>query len=201
MKYILIAVLSLILTACVETTVQSQTDPEFKGSKVSKIVIDLSALPLQLKTQTEPILIEQLKAAGVQAVNIRDVAPATRDYTPDQLQSIIAGSGYEAIMFIQMTDSGSRTSYAGSINNTSYTGNFNGNQFNMNSSGISTPLILAMGNNAFKATLYDNRTGRKIWIGELDTQTRGTAFVGKMGVIASSAVQALVSKLKEDGRI
>ena len=192
---------SFMLSACITTSVKSYSDSDFKATRVSKILIDLSQMPPSNKDEVEAPLLEKMKLAGVAATPIFSLIPPTKEYSAEQVKALIMQGAYDAILTIQITGDKSQSTYVGSTSYTNINAYAYGSRVNANANGFSTPIVAARGVTNFRATLFDPATGKKIWVADLSSEAKGTAFVGKSDKIAADAADALVKKLKEDGKI
>lgn len=197
------AVVSLVicLSGCISTNVKSYTDPDYRSTIVKSVVLDLNGLAPILRAEMEPSITQALTSARLKVTPISELISPTRDVPRDKVLEVIAQSGSDVILTMKVVDENERTTYAGSIGSATTSGYLSGNSYSGSTSGFSVPLVAARGETVMKATLFDAKTGRKVWVADLHTKASGTAYVGKPSKIASSASDALVDKLREDGRI
>lgn len=200
MKKILGALfVTLILSACIESKIESFTDPDYKEAKFTKIAVDLNSLPPTSRLKAGAVVMQRLKEAGYDAVPLTDILVPTRTYEPEQARELIASSGYQYVLAINVTGDNSNSSLVGfnSYNTSNY--NVYGNNVNGQSRTYTTPIIAASGSTALKATIYDIKTGNTAWQASVLTEAGGTAFVGNTQAIAHSVMGSIIDKLKADG--
>ena len=183
------------------TSVKSYTDDDFRASKVTKIVVDLNQLPPSMRDAVGSEISIKMTKMGVATTLITQVIPPTREVNPEQARNLILKGGFDAILTMKMTDEKERTTYGGSINTGTTNAYIYGSRVNAYSSGTSIPLINAESVTIFHATLFDASSARKIWVADLITEAGGTYYVGNNKAIAENAVETLIKKLREDGRI
>ena len=198
-KRITFLLLSFILVACVESKIQSFTDPDYKDAKFRKVVVNLNSLPISTRLKVEKIVIQRLTEAGYSPVLILDILPPTREYTNDEANSIVANSGVEYMLAINVLENTSSSSLAG-FNTYTY-GNVYavGNQASANANTVTTPVVHAEGETSIQATMFDVKNGHKAWVASVATETSGTLFVGNIDSIANSAIEKIIDQIKVDG--
>jgi hypothetical protein len=116
--------------------------------------------------------------------------------------------GIDAVLVVNVTgDTGVRQQYAGTVANTSYSGTSSGNAMVMGnmiygagtSSGVATttatPVYRYSRAVAWQARLSDPQTSRNFWVGNGQTQSGGSLFVGH-GVNAADAASSIFNDLQ-----
>lgn len=198
-KAFTLLLLSFVLAACVESKIQSFTDPDYKESKFTNVVVNLNSLPISSKLKVEKIVIQRLTEAGYKAVLISEILPPTREYANDEASSTIANSGVDYMLTINVLEDTANTSLAG-FNTYSY-GNVYavGNQAYANANTITTPVVNAIGQTSIQAVIFDVKNGHKAWVASVATEAGGTLFVGNVDSIANSAIGKIIDQIKADG--
>lgn len=203
MKTKLLVVLSvaLLLSACIKSETESYTDPEYKEVKFQKVVLNLNSLPTATRIDAEKILIQRLQEAGFEAVRISDLLPPTRNYDPEEAKSILANSGVDFMLAINVLDNTSSTTLAGihSFSNGSVSAYGNSAYANVNTTTI--PIVASKGQTALRAIIFDVKTGQSAWVANTIIKASGTAFVGNVQAISHSAIGSLIDRLKADGHM
>lgn len=191
--------LILTLSACINSKIESFTDPDYKDAKFTKMAVDLNALPPTTRLKAEPIVIQRLKEAGYDAVSINEILVPTRTYEPAQAREIITASGYQYVLAVNVTGDTANSSLVGinSYNTSNY--NVYGNNVNGQSRTYTTPIIARSGSTSLKATIFDIKTGNTAWQASVLTEASGTAFVQNTQAIAQSVMGSIIDKLKADG--
>jgi hypothetical protein len=200
-KTILLLLLASILSACIQSETESFTDPEYKAVKFQRIVLNLSSLPVATRIEAEKILIERLKEAGFEAVKISDLLPPTRNYDPEEARSIIANSGIDYMLAINVLDDTSSSSVAGIYSYGYGNASAYGNRAYANANTMAVPIVAAKGQTALRAIIFDVKTGQSAWVANMVVKASGTAFVGNVQAIAHSAIGSIIDKLKADGHM
>jgi hypothetical protein len=200
-KTISVLLLCFILVACVESKIQSFTDPDYKEVKFTNVLVNLNSLPISSRLKVEKIVIQRLNEAGYKAILISDVLPPTREYANDEAISIVSNSGVEYMLAINVLEDTASTSLVG-FNTYTY-GNVYavGNQAyaNANANTVTTPVVDAKGETSIQATMFDVKNGHKAWVASVATEASGTLFVGNVDSIANSAIGKIIDQIKADG--
>jgi hypothetical protein len=193
------SLLIFVLVACIESKIQSFTDPDYKEAKFTNVVVNLNSLPISSRLKVEKIVIQRLTEAGYKAILISDVLPPTREYANEEAISIVANSGVEYMLAINVLEDTASTSLAG-FNTYTY-GNVYavGNQAYANANTVTTPVVHAKGETSIQAVMFDVKNGHKAWVASVATEARGTAFVGNVDSIANSAIGKIIDQIKLDG--
>lgn len=191
--------LLIFLSGCIESKIESFTDPDYKDLKFTKILVDLNAIPVTSRLKAGSIVMQRLKEAGYDAAPLTDILTPTRNYELVEARDKIASSGYEYVLVINVTGDTSSSALAGiySYNTSNY--NAYGNSVNSQGSTYTTPIIVSSGSTSLKATIYDVKTGNTAWQASILTEAGGTAFVGNINAIANSAMGSIIDRLKVDG--
>jgi hypothetical protein len=134
-----------------------------------------------------------------------------RTYTNTEIRKVLAQSGVDAVLIINVGDTGVVKEYAGTFFQGQYSGssetsgtvtgrgNFSNVALTGNSSGtmtgISTPMHRYSRQTMFKARLVDPTTARILWVGSGEVSAAGRQFVGN-GSSAASSVSAIFDDLR-----
>lgn len=196
---ILIILLSLLLTACIESEIQSFTDPDYKYAKFTKLIIDTTSLPDTSRLEAEKVVMQRLKEANYDVIDINQILPPTRTIANEEAIKLLSESGYNNILKLSITGSESNTYLAGvytyaNANVTNY-----GNSAYGHANSYSTPIIASHGTTSIQAVIYDAKNGNKAWQANIVNKAEGTAFVGNVNSIANSVIGKLIDNLKADG--
>jgi len=128
----------------------------------------------------------------------------------------MAESGTDAVLFVNVGDSGVQREYAGTILSGQYTGSMNStgtiNTVGPNSTlaidgtssgtmtAVSTPTYRYRRQTNFSARLTEASSGRNLWVGNGQVNAGGLLFVGN-NASASSSVAAIFDDLQKKGII
>jgi hypothetical protein len=167
--------------------------------------------PTALASSFQSSIAEEAAKRGVGAEDAYALLPPTRTYTDTEIRKVLADSGVDAVLIINVGDTGVIKEYAGTFFQGQYSGSTdtsgtvtrNGNFSNVslagNSSGtmtgMSTPMHRYSRQTMFKARLVDPTTARNLWVGSGEVSAGGRLFVGN-GSSASSSVSAIFDDLR-----
>ena len=196
-KFVILLVFTL--TACIESEIQSFTDPDYQNSNFTKLIIDATSLPDTSKIEAEKVVIQRLKEANYDVIDIGQILPPTRTFTPDDARKLLAESGYDNILRITITGNDSNTYLAGIYTYTTANVSAYGNSAYGHANSYSTPIVASNGTTSIQAVIYDAKNGNKAWQATVVTKAQGTAFVGNVNSIANSVIGKIIDNLKADG--
>jgi hypothetical protein len=206
----LLIVSILLLTACIQSEIQSFTDPDYKEAKFTRLIVDTTSLSDSARIGATRIVMQRLKEAHYDVIDINELLPPTRTINPEDAQKLLSESGYDYILRINVTGNDSSTYVAGiySSTNAYATTNASATRFGNMASGqahtyghadtYTTPIISSHGQTSLEAVIYDSKNMNKAWQATILTKAGGTAFVGNVNAIAHSAIGKIIDQLKED---
>jgi hypothetical protein len=206
---------ALTLSACITTSMQGYADREAPQHPIQRIALLISAPPA-MATSLQSNFTDEARKRGLLAEDALTVLPPTRTYNDTEIKSALARDGIDAVLILNVGDSGIRKEYAGSFFYGNYSGTTNvtgvansfGNTTNLSMtgnsygsmSGISTPTYSYSRQSAFQARLLDAATGRTLWVGSGQVQAGGLLFMAN-STSASSAATAVFDDLHNKGVI
>jgi len=137
--------------------------------------------------------------------------PPTRTYNDAEIKKVLAESNIDAVLIINVGDTGVVKEYAGTFFQGQYSGttdtsgtvtrngNFSSVSLTGSSSGtmtgMSTPMHRYSRQTTFKARLVEPATARNLWVGSGEVSAGGRLFVGN-GSNAASSVSAIFDDLQ-----
>jgi hypothetical protein len=213
MSRFLIALLcpaAALLSGCITTAMQGYADRELPVKPIQRMAAYVVA-PTALASSFQSSIAEEAAKRGVGAEDALALLPPTRTYTDPEIRKVLAESGVDAVLIINVGDTGVVKEYAGTffqsqysgsadvggtvtrsgnISNVSLTGNSSGTM-----TGTSTPIHRYSRQTTFKARLVDPTTARNIWVGSGEVSAGGLLFVGN-GSSASTSVSAIFDDLR-----
>lgn len=189
----------LLLTACIQSEIQSFTDPDYKDSKFTRLIVDTTSLPDSAKIDASNIIIQRLKEAHYDVVDINEILPPTRTINPEDAKKLLSDSGYDNILRITVTGDNSNTYVAGVYSHTNAYATAYGNSASGHADTYATPIISSHGQTSMQVVIYDAKNMNKAWQATILTKAQGTAFVGNVNAIAQSAIGKIIDQLKADG--
>lgn len=199
-----------LLSSCITTSMQGYADRSLPTQPIKHIATYVNA-PTALASSFQSSVAGESAKLGIVAEDAYALLPPTRTYNDAEIRRVLAESSVDAVLIINVGDSGVVKEYAGTFFQGEYsgstvasgtvtrTGNFANVSLNGNSSGTmtgtSTPIHRYHRQTAFKARLVDPSSGRNLWVGSGDVSAGGLLFVGN-GSSASSSVSAIFDDLK-----
>jgi hypothetical protein len=201
LSLIVVAASATVLAGYVTTSMQGYADLQPPPHPIQHIVA--IAPPALITAMTR-----EASKRGVTLEDANIILPPTRQYNETEIREAMAAHGIDAVLVVNVTgDSGVQQQYAGTIANTSYSGTSSGNAMVMGnmiygsgmSSGVATttatPVYRYSRAVAWQARLSDPQNSRKFWVGNGQTQSGGSLFVGD-GVNAADAASAIFNDLQ-----
>jgi hypothetical protein len=201
---------ALLLTGCITTAMQGYADRDLPTRPVKHIAAYVVA-PLALATSFQSSITQEAAKRGVAADDAYVLLPPTRTYNDTEIRKVLAESDIDAVLIINVGDTGVVKEYAGTFFQGQYSGatdvsgtvmrngNFSNVALNGNSSGtvtgVSSPIQRYSRQTTFKARLVDPVTARNLWVGSGEVSAGGKLFVGN-GVSAASSVSAIFDDLQ-----
>jgi hypothetical protein len=210
-----IAVISLcsiavLLSGCITTAMQGYADRDLPAHPIQRMAAYVVA-PTALASSFQSSIAEEAAKRGIGAEDAYALLPPTRTYTDAEIRKVLAESGVDAVLIINVGDTGVVKEYAGTFFQGQYSGSTdiggtvtrNGNFSNVSLSGntsgtvtgMSTPMHRYSRETTFKARLVDPTTARNFWVGSGEVSAGGRLFVGN-GSSASSSVSAIFDDLR-----
>lgn len=191
--------LTLLLSACIESEIQSFTDPDYKEAKFSKIILDTSSLSDDVRMEATKEIMKRMRDANYDVVDITQVILPTRSYSPEQIREAIKSSGYDNVLRFVVTSDKSKSEFAGFYNTGSTTAYGSGNNVYATSNSVAIPLTSHRGQTTTTAYVYDASNLRVCWQANISTKAEGSAFVGNIQAIASNVTGKVIDQWKIDG--
>jgi hypothetical protein len=167
--------------------------------------------PTALASSFQSSIAEEAAKRGISAEDAYALLPPTRTYTDAEIRKVLAENGVDAVLIINVGDTGVVKEYAGTFFQGQYSGSTevggtvtrNGNFSNVSlagntsgtMTGMATPTHRYSRQTVFKARLVDPTTARNLWVGSGEVSAGGRLFVGN-GSSASSSVSAVFDDLR-----
>jgi hypothetical protein len=208
--FVLLCPIAVLLSGCITTTMQGYADRDLPMRPIQRMAAYVVA-PSALASSFQSSIAEEAAKRGVGAEDAYALLPPTRTYTDAEIRKVLAESGVDAVLIINVGDTGVVKEYAGTFFQGQYSGSTdidgavtrNGNVSNVSLTGISsgtmtgtsTPVHRYSRQTTFKARLVDPATGRNLWVGSGEITAGGLLFVGN-GSSASKSVSAIFDDLR-----
>ena len=212
-KSLAAAGLAATLAGCVTTTMQGYADRDLPAQPIAHVAALVSA-PLPIAQSLQANLTTEAAKAGITVEDALAIFPPTRQYTNDEIKRELKNRGVDAVLVVNVGDTGVMQQYAGTVLSGSYSGSVAGSGVVNNYGGFSTasysgvssgivqgsavPIYRQSRQTTFSATLVDPATGRTLWVGKGEIDASGRLFVGtETG--ASKTAQAILSDWQAKG--
>lgn len=105
-KSIALFIFVLFATNCTHTRVVSFTDPDAGGKLYNRIAVVANVDDLSDRLAIETKMVKTLLNKGVNAVSSLSLFPPTREFTVEQKNEVFKNNKVEALVVIQIADSG-----------------------------------------------------------------------------------------------
>jgi hypothetical protein len=193
---ILYVTIILVLYSCAITKINSVTDPEFKNTHYSKLLIISTFTNLLYQQEIEKQFKQYCKYKDIDLVTGSELIPTTREYSESEISKILKQNNIEGILIIAMEDYWESDNY---VPQSSYTygsayvvGNsisYSQRRQNYGGYTYSKPRTV------FDNRLFDAESGKIVW--KSSSITRGNAFAN-FSTLADSLAKATIDKLLVD---
>ncbi|MET3333152.1 hypothetical protein ABIF61_001676 [Bradyrhizobium japonicum] len=200
---------AVLLSGCITTSMQGYADRDLPARPVKHIAAYVVA-PTGLATSFQSSIAQEAAKRGILADDAYTLLPPTRSYNDAEIRKVLVASDIDAVLIINVGDTGVVREYAGTFFQTEYSGSTdmsgtvtrNGNVSSValtgstsgTVTGISSPIHRYSRQTAFKARLVEPATGRSLWVGSGEVSAGGRLFVGN-GSSASSSATAIFDDL------
>ncbi len=197
MKLIILSILTVFLSACISTQVRDFTDPDYIEFSASKLLIEA---PNHLFAES---FAQELEDINVIHSPSSKLFMPTRTYTAKQKLEIMRKEGYDSLLTISISgDDQSRNVVGYNTNSYASANAYNtghGNAYAYGSGTSTTTTIVSHKRSTqAQAKLYDIKTGRTIWVGDLDTAASGSLYMSNSSTV-NSITEKIVSSLIQKG--
>ncbi len=198
---------------CVTSSMQGYADRELPRQTVQRVAVYIAA-PGPLASQLHSSVQQEAATRGLSAQDMLAILPPTRTYSDAEMRQALVGSRVDAILVINVGDTGVVREYAGTFLSASYSGssNYSGSaartanstdiSLSGNSSGkivgSATPMYRYNRQTNFAARLVDPRSGRNLWVGSGQVNAGGLLFVGD-STSANNTARTIFNDLDSKG--
>ncbi len=214
-RFAFILLCPIVLSGCITTAMQGYADRNPPARPVERIVNYVVA-PTALASSFQSSLAQEAAKRGIAAEDAYALLPPTRTYTDAEIRRVLAESNVDAVLIVNVGDTGVLKEYAGTFFQGQYSGStdtsgtiarngaFSNVALTGNSSGTvtgtSTPMHRYSRQTTFQARLVEAATARNLWVGSGEVSAGGKLFVGN-GSSASSSASAIFDDLRAKGII
>jgi hypothetical protein len=202
-RIVLFGVAALIgLAGCASTSMTSFTDPSYRATSFSRILVVANISDLQSRQRLESRLVEEFRSQGIFAMEGMNLFPPTRTLTDEQkidllVQNnidsyIVVGVGETGTQQVYIPQTGSSTKTKGSVNVYGNTGTYQEKSTTTTYGGytVSKPWV------QFDAKFFDVSNGQNAWVAS--AFTGGNAYAN-FNTVVNSFSSKTVEQLIKDG--
>lgn len=190
MKIYTLAIFALFLTACISTHVRDFTDPDYVSYQSRKILIES---PSHLFDES---FSNELKGVDVLYASSNTIFIPTRSYTAKDKLKIMKEKGFDSLLSINISGDQQSSNVVG-YNTNSYANAYSYGYGSAYASGTSTtvPIVAHNRNSKAQAKLYEVKTGRVVWVGNLETTASGSLYMSNSTTVDSMVEETVASLL------
>jgi len=188
-QLIIILIATMMMSACISTSVKGYTDNSHKNYKIKKIAIHPVNTNMHFTSLLEESMVDELEDVGVAAKSFSVMFPPTRQRTEKEVNEKLLEKGFDSIMHIHIGSSKHASSssdlhlydpYSGGVSHTNIT------TFNRNTTA--------------QIKIISVKNNEVIWIGDTQTAAGGLLYIGDESTTDSIA-EDLIETLKEIGHL
>lgn len=194
MKKVILVLVGILISGCATTNMKTYVDPEHKGKKYTKILIDSPNANFEFKDLLLSDICEKLQKYSVTCVRKDEIFPPTREYSDSQLFEVISNNKIDAWLVIGIGTGSSNSQYMGS--NTFGSATVYGNT--AYGSANSMAMYSFSRQQGYSIAMYDMSTKHKAFIMDASTSASGLANVTN-SVFASSLADKIVKEMSASG--
>lgn len=188
MKSLSYIAMILFLSACVSTRVKDFTDPDYISFISKRLVIES---PSQTFTD---YFADALRRIDVEYISSDKLFLPTRSYTKDERLKTMEKKGFDSVLLVDFSG-GSRSSSVVAYNTS--TRIYGGGYGNTYASSSTIPISTHRRNSQARAKLYNIKTGRIIWVGNLHTSASGALYMSNSSTVKSMTKSIVASLLRK----
>lgn len=194
--FCIMAIFIFGLQGCVSTQVRGYSDRDYQNHKITKVVVRAPNVGFSFGEKIEDSFVATLKENGVSAESFLKMFPPTREWTDSEVSDELLRLGFQEIIYINLLGSSSGSQTIGYIHN----GGGSVYDDNFSVQGTSTAVTALSRYTSARTTVYDVKTAKIIWVGDSDTEARGTLFLGDETQTDSISDETVLA-LKENGHL
>lgn len=188
-NFILIALVSVIVSSCYSVSVSSYSDNEFKGKKYNKIFVYSEDENFVHRSLLEKTLVEELSSISIDAIEGSELFPPTRERDESDFQRELMKNGVDGFLKIERVI---EDRYKLVSKNSEVDGNNNVT----NSSNMNQPVIFK-----YRIKLIDVETNKIAWIGISELFNYYAVTQETSGLFFVKFSRSVIEELQEKGHI
>lgn len=189
----------LAALGCASTSLTAIRDPAARGRTITRIIVIAPFDDLELRSQAEDALVQELGNRGVFAVAGMTVFPPTRDWSGEDMATQVDRLRAEAVLRVSLTGASTTQAYVPGSSTTTGTATRYGNLLSWNATTTERAgFYVSKSSVHFRTTLLDLSNGSILWMAS--SETAGNAFAGFSDLVHSLASE-VADRLEIDGLI
>src|ERR1700724_102622 len=119
--FILLCGIAFLRSGCITTAMQGYADRDLPTRPIQRMAAYVVA-PTALASSFQSSIAEESAKRGVSAEDAHALLPPTRTYTDTEIRKVLAESGVDAVLIINVGDTGVVKEYAGTFFQGQYSG-------------------------------------------------------------------------------
>src|SRR5258707_2374963 len=121
LTFILPCLAAIVLSGCITTSMQGNADRDLPARPIQRVAAYVVA-PTALASSFQSSIAEEAAKRGVGAEDAYALLPPTRMYTDTEIRKVLAEGGVDAVLIINVGDTGVVKEYAGTFFQGQYSG-------------------------------------------------------------------------------
>src|SRR5258708_21841111 len=121
LTFILPCLAAIVLSGCITTSMQGYADRDLPARPIQRVAAYVVA-PTALASSFQTSIAEEAAKRGVGAEDAYALLPPTRTYTDTEIRKVLAEGGVDAVLIINVGDTGVVKEYAGTFFQGQYSG-------------------------------------------------------------------------------
>src|SRR5260370_19520982 len=160
-SFILLCSIAFLMSGCITTAMQGYADRDLPARPIQRVAAYVVA-PTALASSFQSSIAEEAAKRGIGAEDAYVLLPPTRTYNDAEIRKVLAESGVDAVLIINVGDSGVVKEYAGTFFQGDYSGSSvtsgtvtrNGNFANVSLNGNSSGTMTGMSTPTHRYSLH-----------------------------------------------
>ena len=196
---ILFLILTIFVSGCATTTLNTIKNPELFQIKFGKILVVAPFSDIGMRKQTEDAFIATFNLSGMNAISSIQRIPPVRDYDEQELLKIFEQEKIDGILVVGLQDYWTSQSYVPKGSSTQGTASLYGNYLHYRSyTKEYGGYYISKPNVTFEIRLLDSKSAQIAWL--TSSLTKGNGFAD-YNTLANSLAKKVVKKLIEENML
>jgi len=167
-RFFTITLVGLIAFNCTETKLVTFTDPDARNKSYSRIGVVANIEDLSERVAIEEQMVETMQDNSISAISSISLLPPTREFTVQQENEIFKNNGIQALVVIQVDDSGY---FVTTEPMTVDTRTVKKDGKKVKSTTVTGGGTEQKAFSQFRVSLVDLKSNKTMWIGDADTRS------------------------------